>query len=162
MQDDSYMDSYMDLQEYREREKQLGKRYSDLFTFMLSHVRSTHVCEECGSIVGEVCMMFVYVCVYVCMCECVCVCVRACACACTVQHNELEPKRCTCVHVCACVCLSFFITDAINFFLLCFLVNFEWNMAIGSSIFVMLGTSRSCRFKWARIGSSAKVIRTTI
>ena len=59
-----YTDSYMDLQEGRS--KVLGKRYNDLFTSMLSHVRRIHVCEECGSIVGGVCMM------YVCMCVCMC------------------------------------------------------------------------------------------
>ena len=46
-------DLAMDLQDSMEREKRLGKRYSDLFMFMLSHVQVSHVrvwsvCGVCG------------------------------------------------------------------------------------------------------------------
>ena len=37
-----------------------------------------------------------------------------------------------------------------------------WHLNSFRSIFVMRGTSSSCRFKRSRIGSSDKVIRTTI
>ena len=65
-------DLAMDLQDSMEREKRLGKRYSDLFMFMLSHVQVSHVrvcgvymecgvcgvgsgvCAMCGACVGSV------------------------------------------------------------------------------------------------------------
>ena len=49
-------DMALDLQESKDREKNLGKRYSDLFMFILNHIRFSHVC----------------------FCVCVCVCVFFC------------------------------------------------------------------------------------
>ena len=61
-----------------EREKELSRRYEELFTFLRAHVKDSQVCV-CVYVCVYMCV-YTYVCMYVCTYVYMCVYIRMCIC----------------------------------------------------------------------------------